>query len=73
MLGIGWSSMADELIEQVAQGFIMSWADAQDGGSVLDAGSPLMRTLDARDDRDAILQAGYRQAVDRFVTPIASR
>ena len=65
--------MTEELIEQVAQGFIMSWADAQDGGSVLDAGSPLMRTLDAREDRDAILQAGYRQAVDRYITPATSR
>lgn len=65
--------MVDELVEQVAQGFIMSWADAQDGESVLDAGSPLMRTLDARDDRDAILQAGYRIAADRYITPATSR
>jgi len=60
--------MSEELIEQVARGFIMSWADHQDGETTLSPDSALMRTLDARDDRDAIIQAGYRKAVDRYVT-----
>lgn len=63
--------MSDELIEQVAQGFIMSWADPQDGDNILHPDSPLMRTVDAHDDRDTIIQAGYRKAVDRFVTHVS--
>jgi hypothetical protein len=60
--------MSDELIEQVTQAFIMSWADPQDGGNTLAPDSPLMKRIDALDDRDVIIQAGYRKAVDRFVT-----
>ena len=71
MLGIGWlSKMSDELIEKVAQGFVMSWADAQDGDNILHPDSALMKMVDAHDDRDAIIQAGYRKAVDRFVTNV---
>jgi hypothetical protein len=47
MLGIGWSSrMSDELIEKVAQGFVMSWADAQDGDNTLHPDSALMKMVD---------------------------
>lgn len=72
MLGIGWlSRMSDELIEKVAQGFVMSWADVQDGDNTLHPDSALMKLVDAHEDRDAIIQAGYRKAVDRFVTNVA--
>ena len=60
--------MTDDLIEDVAQAFVMSWADPQDGGNTLEPGSPLMKIVDAHEDRDVIIQAGYRKAVDRFVT-----
>ena len=68
MLGTGFLPMSDELIEQVAQAFIMSWADAQDGGNTLQPGSTLMTIVNAHEDRDLIIQSGYRKAVDRFVT-----
>jgi hypothetical protein len=72
MLGIGWlSRMSEELIEKVAQGFVMSWADAQDGDNTLHPDSALMKLVDAHQDRDAIIQAGYRKAVDRFVINVA--
>ena len=60
--------MSDEMIEQVAQAFIMSWADAQDGDNTLQPGSTLMTIVNAHEDRDMIIQAGHRKAVDRFVT-----
>lgn len=63
--------MTEELIEQVALGFVMSWADTQDGDNTLHPDSPLMQLVDAHEDRDAIIQAGYRKAVDRFVTNVA--
>lgn len=60
--------MSDELIEEIALGFVTSWADPQDGDSTLHPDSALMRRVDAHEDRDMIIQAGYRKAVDRFVT-----
>lgn len=72
ILGIGWwFRVSDELIEQIAQGFIMSWADPQDGDNTLHPDSALMKLVDAHEDRDVIIQAGYRRAVDRFVTNVA--
>jgi hypothetical protein len=62
--------MTEELIEEVALGFIMSWADAQDGDNTLHPDSALMKLVDAHEDRDAIIQSGYRLAVDRFVTNV---
>jgi hypothetical protein len=62
--------MSEELIQQVALGFIMSWADTQDGDNTLHPDSALMKLVDAHEDRDAIIQAGYRIAVDRFVTNV---
>ena len=63
--------MTEDLIEDVARAFIMSWADPQDGDNTLQPGSTLMTIVDAHEDRDAIIQAGYRKAVDRFVTNVA--
>jgi len=63
--------MTEDLIEDVARAFIMSWADPQDGDNTLQPGSTLMTIVDAHVDRDAIIQAGYRKAVDRFVTNVA--
>ena len=60
--------MSEELIEEIAVGFVMSWADPQDGDSILHPDSALMKRVDAHEDRDMIIQAGYRKAVDRFVT-----
>jgi len=60
--------MSEELIEQVALGFVMSWADPQDGDNTLHPDSALMKLVDAHEDRDVIIQAGYRNAVDRFIT-----
>lgn len=62
--------MTEELIEEVALGFIISWADPQDGHDRLHPDSGLMKLVDAHEDRDAIIQAGYRLAVDRFVTNV---
>ena len=58
--------MSDELIERVAQAFIISWADHQDETNILEPGSSLAQLIDAHEDRDTILQAGYRKAVDRY-------
>jgi len=63
--------MTDDLIEDVARAFIMSWADPQDGDNTLHPDSPLMKIVDAHEDRDLIIQSGYREAVDRFVTHAA--
>ena len=63
--------MTEDLIEDVARAFIMSWADPQDGDNTLQPGSTLMTIVDAHEDRDLIIQAGYRKAVDRFVTNVA--